>query len=313
MNRNIDDIISSVSHGTTEEDIPRTGSKSKLFDKETYAQKKQSERETLFAMIDDTATAIVYDDVSFKNYLDVVSRFDKYSVVNTLLIFAQKPTATKLADAEHWKNENVYVKKGQKAISILGPGEKYTGTDGTEKTGYKVRKLFDIAQTTAPKASENPLQYDSKLVLTAMIKDPPVPINLSENMREGVNAAYEHRNKIIHVRPGLDGNTAIRCVSKELAQAFLAKDIPQDAEYNRMIQSTYSHCISYILCKRTGVDTSNFNFKPVIASLKNMNGEQIRGVLDHMRDITNDMWSHMRETLNHPAKTTNPNKTAEMR
>ena len=67
------------------------------FDKEAWAEKKQAERSSAYELIDRTAEDVVRDGAAFQTYLDVQSRFDRYSVGNALLIAAQKPDAQKIA------------------------------------------------------------------------------------------------------------------------------------------------------------------------------------------------------------------------
>ena len=68
------------------------------FDKKAWAEKKQVERQSVYALIDETAQAMTQDGNLFQTGLDVMARFDRYSVSNVILIAAQKPHATKLAE-----------------------------------------------------------------------------------------------------------------------------------------------------------------------------------------------------------------------
>ena len=82
-------------------------------------------------------------------YLDVQARFDLYSVSNAILIAAQCPEATRLADFDSWKARGMYVRRGADAITILEPGKEYQRDDGSVGVSYNVRKVFDISQTRA--------------------------------------------------------------------------------------------------------------------------------------------------------------------
>ena len=57
--------------------------------KEEYAKKMKAEKDAVYQMADETAKAIVSDPDKFKNFLDTQSRLDRYSAVNSLLIFKQ--------------------------------------------------------------------------------------------------------------------------------------------------------------------------------------------------------------------------------
>ena len=55
------------------------------FDKDEWIRQKQEDRDTAFAMIDDAAQNLTSVD-KLNQYLDVQSRFDRYSVSNALLV-----------------------------------------------------------------------------------------------------------------------------------------------------------------------------------------------------------------------------------
>ena len=146
---NYDDIFNASAQESTED-------KSFVsFNKEEWAAQKKQERESAFAMIDETAQRMANDGGLFQSYLDVQARFDRYSVGNAVLITAQKADATQLSDFKGWKNNGVFIKKGESGIVLLEPGEEYTKEDGTVGVSYNSKKVFDISQTTA-KAKDRP-------------------------------------------------------------------------------------------------------------------------------------------------------------
>lgn len=61
-------------------------------------------------------------------------------MTNALLILAQMPEATQLKDFDGWKDAGASIKRQQKGISILEPGEEYTREDGTIGTSYNVKR-----------------------------------------------------------------------------------------------------------------------------------------------------------------------------
>ena len=89
---NYDDIFNaSAQEGTEDKSFVS-------FNKEEWAAQKKQERESAFAMIDETAQRMANDGGLFQSYLDVQARFDRYSVGNAVLITAQKADATQLSD-----------------------------------------------------------------------------------------------------------------------------------------------------------------------------------------------------------------------
>ena len=80
------------------------------FDKEAWVQRKQAERQSAYALMDETAERMATDGDTFRACLDVMARFDLYSVGNILLITGQMPEATKLGDFDTWKQAGCFIK-----------------------------------------------------------------------------------------------------------------------------------------------------------------------------------------------------------
>ena len=96
---------------------------SKPFDKAQWAAQKQEQRKEAYELIDSTCTKMMTSGNCFQQYLDVQSRFDRYSVANAILVSAQKPDAVQLKDYSAWKQNRIYVNKDAHKIVILEPGK----------------------------------------------------------------------------------------------------------------------------------------------------------------------------------------------
>lgn len=75
----------------------QTAEKPKLTPEQREAQRKQA--------LDDAAKKAVSSATNLRAYLAVQSRFERYSTNNNLLIFAQRPDATRLKSLELWNKE----------------------------------------------------------------------------------------------------------------------------------------------------------------------------------------------------------------
>src|SRR3989344_7242712 len=91
----------------------------------------------------------------FKEYLDSMAKFWRYSYRNQLLIFIQKQNATRVAGFRTWNELGRFVNKGVKAIKILAPFTKkivkkdlQTGEEKEISQTYFVPvNVFDVSQT----------------------------------------------------------------------------------------------------------------------------------------------------------------------
>ncbi|MGH2273344.1 MULTISPECIES: ArdC family protein [Microbacterium] len=82
--------------------------------------------------------------------------FHNYSLNNLLLILAQNPDATMVADFRQWQAKGRQVRKGERSIKIFGYREKKTESaaddDASADEGRVIRyfptlSVFDITQT----------------------------------------------------------------------------------------------------------------------------------------------------------------------
>ena len=112
-----------------------------IYSPEEWAEKKQAEKDDIYKRVDETALDVVSNPEHFENYLNTQSRLDRYSAVNTLLIYSQKPEASQLKSYADWAQDNVRVKRGEKSISMLEPTE-YIKKDGSQGIAYNVKKVF---------------------------------------------------------------------------------------------------------------------------------------------------------------------------
>ena len=119
----------------------KAGTQRPRLSKEEYAEKKRAEKDGVYQLADEAAKEIVSSPEKFKAFLDTQSRLDRYSAVNTLLIYKQYPQAVQLKDFDDWSKDNIKITKGAKSISILEPVE-YAKRDGTTGISYNVKKVF---------------------------------------------------------------------------------------------------------------------------------------------------------------------------
>lgn len=258
------------------------------FDKDAWAAKKQAERENVYAMIDNYVHDMGVDGGVFQAYLDVQARFDLYSVSNAILIAAQCPEATKLADFDSWKASGVYVKRGQDAITILEPGREYKKDDGSRGVSYNVKKVFDISQTRANQRPAPAVARDERLLLRALINDPVCQYVVSSDLPENINVRYEPERKILFVRPGLDAPTLFRGLAQELARAHMDRE-GIDCESPDFV----AYSVSYMLCKRNGVSVEGFSFDRLPESYSMMDAKALRAEVGVMRDVAGTITTNM--------------------
>lgn len=278
------------------------------FDPEAYKARKEQERRETYEKLDTTTDKLRYNGEMLQTYLDVQARFSRYSVNNAILITAQRPGATKIADFDAWQKEGVQVNKGEKALVILEPHGTYERQDGTKATNYAPKKVFDISQTNAePKAAPTPVREERALI-KALIAGAPCEFQVSDNMPENYNALYKPEEKTVFIRAGMDGPSIFRSLSQELAHAYMDR-----GAYSRSDCALVATFTSYILCKRNGVPTDYFQFDKTPERYKQMEIREFRHELGRIRDIANTISANMTRALETRQKEQAPRSAGEAR
>lgn len=262
------------------------------FDKEAWASLKQKERADAYALIDSTAEKMKCTGELFQTFLDVQARFDRYSVGNAILITAQRPDATRLAEFDKWKEAGAFVTKGSVGITVLEPGSEYAREDGSTGVSYNVKKVFDISQTNSKVTPAPTVTRDERLMLKALITNAPCELKVGENMPEHINALYKPGEKTIFVRKGMDGPSIFRAISQELAHARM-----DGHDYRRFECANAAYCVSYILCKRYGVSTDGMYFRQMPEQYTKMDVKDFRAELGKIRSISNDISAEINRVL----------------
>lgn len=262
---------------------------------EEWAELKQAEKDEIYKLVDDTALDVVNNPEHFENYLNTQSRLDRYSAVNTLLIYAQKPEASQLKSYADWAQDNVRVKRGEKSISMLEPTE-YIKKDGSQGIAYNVKKVFDISQTSgrrnpAPTANRNPRE-----LVKAMVHTSEVDVQYVDSLPyEDRPSYYDNDKQTLYVKKGNKDTVALcQSVAQELGYAQLSMN---SDVYNRRDLGFNAACIGYMLCRKYGVDTQPFNISDIPDKLKNAEPKEIKRELSGIRQSMNEIATRVTDEL----------------
>lgn len=226
------------------------------------------------------------DTDQWRAFLDLTSGFHHYSLNNIMLIWAQRPGATRVAGFRQWQARGRQVRKGEKAIRIFGYATKKitddqpedeaatttTGEDGTRRRVYfPMLPVFDISQTdpTDPEAADpdDLVQHltgeDTAGVVEAVtafltargwsVAHEPIP-----GAANGYTKTDGSRRVVIdaNLAPAQAAKTALH----EAAHVLLHADLT-GAEYaeHRGVCETEAESVAYVVAGLLGLDTSAYS------------------------------------------------------
>lgn len=271
---------------------------SKPFDKEQWAAQKQAQRKEAYELIDNTCSEMMISGDSFRQYLDVQGRFDRYSVNNAILVSAQMPEATQLKEKAAWKQSRVYVNKDAKKVVILEPSKEYTRDDGSKAVGYNAKEVYDISETSAKDRQEAQDKKSMRELVSALIDASPVPFVPVADLE--MPAYYDSEQQSIFIRTGLNEEQLFVSMAREVSAAVF------DFKHNESREASEfkSYCVAYMVSSRYGVDTRGFNFSRLPKELAETDTQAFKGELGFMRDVLGEIQSEMYKSMekNKPAK-----------
>lgn len=241
----------------------------------SWQEKQNKQRKEAYDTMEKMAIAIKDNSSLFKQYLDIQSKFEKHSVGNCLLILDQAPNAAQFKDKKSWNDKGISLISNYKKIVILEPSRSKT----TDKVYYNPKEVIDISQTNAPK-QENIINYDDRELLQAFLNNCGVERKAVDILpiSQTKGAEYNKEEKVLYLCRGMEREQLFQTLSQELANIEM-----QDIE-DGGLKSFKSYCISYMLCKRYGIDVSNFDFSRLPHELTNKSsGKDVRAELEYMR------------------------------
>ena len=223
--------------------------------------------------IKETAKKITEYGEIYKTYLDVQSRFPNYSVGNALLVTAQNPKATQLKDAESWKKDKINFIGKPNPIIILEPGNIYTREDGTEAQGYDPKNVYDISDMRV-KRQLNTVPYTHESILKAVLSMSPVQVEIVQNTSNSSKLVnFNADTRTIEVSQNAEVKETIQGLIREVASIHLLSFA--DTELNNFKNES----VAYMISKRYGMPTNNFNFDKIPQELKEMTAQEVKAEL----------------------------------
>ena len=213
---------------------------------------KQTNKDRMREIVDSIENGIkeLFESDKYRQYLATMSRFHRYSVNNTMLIYMQRPDATHVAGFNKWRDQfGRNVLKGEKGIRIIAPTpykkkveeiktDPETNAPVLDADGkaiieekeiripmFKVVSVFDVSQTSgkplpqlAADLSGNVQQYE--VFMEALRRASPVPMEIKPVARD-TDGFFSIKAQSITIRAGMSEVQTVCAAVHEIAHAKL--------------------------------------------------------------------------------------------
>ena len=209
----------------------------------------------------------LFESEKYMRYLSVMSKFHRYSVNNTMLIYMQKPEATLVAGFNKWKNQFArHVKKGEHGITIIAPtpykkkieemkrdpdthapildadGKAVMEEKEIEIPMFRPVKVFDVSQTDGKPLPELSSSLSGTVphyeaFLEALRRSASVPIEF-EPMAANTDGYFSPDQQRIAIREGMSEVQTVSATVHEIAHSKLHNQkkiqIDNDEQYQEV-------------------------------------------------------------------------------
>ena len=285
----------------------------------------QTNKERLKEITDSIEKGIqeLFQSDKYAQYLRTMSRFHRYSLNNTMLIYMQKPDATLVAGFNRWRDQfGRNVMKGEKGIKIIAPTpfkkkvEKerldpdthlpMLDADGKIMTEEKVIQIpmfkpvtvFDVSQTQgrplpqlASDLTGNVENY--KDFMEALSKASPVPIHIRP-VAGGADGFFDPETQSITIREGMSEIQTVSAAVHEIAHSKLHNyehdgNTDPSQHKSRRTEEVEAESISYAVCAYFGISTGENSFGYIASWSKDKELPELKASLETINKTSSEL------------------------
>ena len=204
-----------------------------------------------------------------KRYLEAMGRFRKYSFTNCMLIFCQKPDATRVAGFHTWKSLGRYVKKGEHGLVITAPmihkkraksEGKVVSIDAESETYVTFRPVyvFDQSQTEGdplPDLHSTRVEGDATIYLERLTKhvtDSGIALEFGDPTMGADGRSYG--GKIV-IKTGMTEAETLSVLVHEVAHERLHRG-DRRKNTTKTVRETEAEAVAHVVCSSLGFATN---------------------------------------------------------
>jgi len=255
-------------------------------DDKTAADSKTLLKAKLEEYINDLANAT--DEVALsaeiRRYLTFFAKFHNYSYHNRILIYIQRPNATKVASYKTWQSKFRQVNKGSKGIMVLAPiiskskkpeDEEDDINLSSDVKGFRAVSVFDIADTSPMdergEVPETPEWFDDNTpsetadllfgAVSEVAKDMGINVTRDASMKgEKGYSAGDH----INISSDVEGVGGLSTMIHELAHELMHRKTSSiyyidngGGQSAKELKELQAESVSYVVLKHYGIPVSH--------------------------------------------------------
>lgn len=247
-----------------------------------WQKQRQAERENVNALQDAGITDITTHPQAYAHYLDLQGDNPAYSAGNIALVHMQLPEATIFGTAERWKSLGRFVldESRQDGAKI------FCRSPRPQVRGYVISDAYDITQTQGRDLSRTTLYEGTRemeAALRRLLDFSQVPVVQDENLP--MPAMYDQNKMELAINPNTPDVDAFAAIATEIALVRF-HNRGRSAGYNRADCELDAQSVSYILCRRFGIDRERPDMSRLSELYEGWNTADRKQALDSIQDMS---------------------------
>ncbi len=298
------------------------------FDPKAAMEARKKEMKDITSKLEQGVSEI-FKSEKYRDFLNTMAKFPRYSINNNLLIMMQKPEASLCQSYTGWKQMGRSVRHGEKGIRILAPApyklekerEKVTpdGRTVLDKDGDPVREhveinitafkavsTFDVSQTEGdplPQLGTEELtgSVEGYRTLFEAVKEAsPVPVTFEE-IKTGAKGYFHTSENRIALNAGMGEVQNVKTLIHEMAHAKLhnmeAQKERDGGNQSRGSKEVEAESVAYTVCQHYGIDTSDYSFAYIAGWSEGKEMPELKASLNTIRRASSGLISAIDEKV----------------
>ena len=222
----------------------------------------------------------------WQRYLTFARGFHHYSFGNQLLLMVARPDATAVAGYRAWQAKGYQVRRGERAIRILGPvthrvplsdaaGRPLVDEQGRQRHGQEVMgvrpvSVWDISQTDGPPIPEAPQPRLLTGEAPPGLWDSLAEIVVQQGFRlergdcGAANGLTSYAERIVRVRDDVDEASQVRTLAHEIGHVLLADPAQVSGLVDcRGLREVEAESVAFMVSEAHGLRSGQYTFNYV--------------------------------------------------
>lgn len=256
-----------------------------------WQAQQQAERENVTNMQDTGVELISSDPDQYLRYLTMQGDNFSYSAGNVAIALVGLPDATVFGTRERWQSMNRTVLADEEGMGVK------IFARATGSRTYVLADAYDVSQTQGKDLKRLSLRDNTPEMASALetlLKYSKAKLTIDRELT--VPAFFDEERKELAINPDFPDGEAFAAIAAEVALTRF-HDKGFNREYSWARYELDAQSISFILCRRFGIEPKAPNMERLAERFDGMDSHDCKNVLDKIQDMSRQIGHSIEKEL----------------